>query len=94
MKRVLGDGRHGALLDYSGGTGLVSLELAGYFDSALIADASEKMVKVAEAKISRSGLENFEALHLDLTKGNSELKADVILVSLVLLHVPGTAGLL
>ena len=94
VKRVLGDGRHGALLDYGGGTGLVSLELAGYFDSALIADASEEMVKVAESKISRSGLENFETLHLDLTKGNTDLKADVILVSLVLLHVPDTAGLL
>lgn len=94
VKKELEGHAYGSLLDYGGGTGLVSLELADQFESVVIADASEQMVKAAQSKIESGGLENAETLHLDLTRDYTELDADVILVSLVLLHVPDTLGLL
>ncbi|WP_411842431.1 class I SAM-dependent methyltransferase [Salinicoccus sp. HZC-1] len=94
VKNELNGRTYGSLLDYGGGTGLVSFELADQFESILLADASAEMVKAAEGKISDRGLDNIETLHLDLTKDYTDLNADVILVSLVLLHVPDTADLL
>lgn len=94
VKKELNGKHYGALLDYGGGTGLVSFELTGHFDSVTLADASAEMVKAAEGKISSRGLDNVDTVHLDLTKDYTDLNADAILVSLVLLHVPDTLGLL
>lgn len=94
VKKELEAGQYSSLLDYGGGTGLVSFELADRFEKVLLADASEEMVRAADGKISSGGLNNVATLHLDLTKEHTELGADVILVSLVLLHVPDTPELL
>lgn len=94
VKKEVEAGQYSSLLDYGGGTGLVSFELADRFEKVLLADASEEMVRAADGKISSGGLNNVATLHLDLTKEHTELGADVILVSLVLLHVPDTPELL
>ncbi|MBY8908999.1 class I SAM-dependent methyltransferase [Salinicoccus roseus] len=94
MKQELEGHSHHTLLDYGSGTGLVGLALSDMFDDVILADASEEMVKVAEAKIADGGLEHVRAVHLDLTRNDTDIKADVIIISLVLLHIPDVRPLL
>lgn len=83
-----------SLLDYGSGTGLVSLELADLVDSILLVDSSKQMLDVAEAKISHKGITNSKVLYSDFTQETPELKADIVLLSLVLLHIPDTEKIL
>ncbi|WP_413306052.1 methyltransferase domain-containing protein [Bacillus sp. 1P10SD] len=83
-----------SLMDYGSGTGLVSLELTDLVDSILLVDSSEQMLEVAKAKISHKGITNAKVLYSDFTQGTPELKADIVLMSLVLLHIPDTKKIL
>ena len=83
-----------SLIDYGSGTGLVSLELADLVDSVLLVDSSQQMLEVAKAKISRRGITNSKVLFSDFTQETPELKADIVLLSLVLLHIPDTTRIL
>lgn len=83
-----------SLLDYGSGTGLISLALSDLVDSILLVDSSEQMVEVAKAKISHKGIANAEVLHSDFTQGTPQHKADIVLMSLVLLHIPDTTKIL
>ena len=83
-----------SLIDYGSGTGLVSLELSDLVDSILLVDSSEQMLEVAKAKISHKGITNSNVLYSDFTQKTPELKADIILMSLVLLHIPDTQKIL
>ncbi|MGP4080688.1 class I SAM-dependent methyltransferase [Pseudalkalibacillus sp. R45] len=83
-----------SLIDYGSGTGLVSLELSDLVDSILLVDSSKQMLEVAKAKISHKGITNSEVLYSDFTQETPELKADIVLMSLVLLHIPDTKKIL
>ncbi len=83
-----------SLIDYGSGTGLVSLELTDLVNSVLLVDSSEQMLEVAEAKISRKGIPNAKVLYADFTQETAELKADIVFMSLVLLHIPDTQKIL
>lgn len=83
-----------SLIDYGSGTGLVSLELSDLIDSILLVDSSEQMLEVAKAKISHKGIANANVLYSDFTQDTPELKADIVLLSLVLLHIPDTKKIL
>lgn len=83
-----------SLIDYGSGTGLVSLELSDLVDSILMVDSSEQMLEVAKAKISHRGITNSKVLYSDFTQDTPELKADIVLLSLVLLHIPDTNKIL
>ncbi|PWW32464.1 ubiquinone/menaquinone biosynthesis C-methylase UbiE [Cytobacillus oceanisediminis] len=83
-----------SLLDYGSGTGLISLELSDLVDSILLVDSSKQMLEVAKAKISHKGITNSKVLYSDFTQETPELKADIILMSLVLLHIPDTKKIL
>ena len=82
------------LIDYGSGTGLVGLELTDLVKSILLVDSSKQMLEVAQAKISERGITNSTTLFADFTQGTSELKADIVLLSLVLLHIPNTKNIL
>ncbi|MCM3602743.1 class I SAM-dependent methyltransferase [Robertmurraya korlensis] len=82
------------LIDYGSGTGLVSLELTDLVDSILLVDSSKQMLDVAKAKISHKGITNATVLYSDFTQDTPELKADIVLLSLVLLHIPDTKKIL
>lgn len=82
------------LLDYGGGTGLISLELLDLVDSILLVDSSKQMLDVAENKIAYKEIKNARVHQADFTEEASEFKADIILMSLVLLHVPDTQKVL
>jgi ubiquinone/menaquinone biosynthesis C-methylase UbiE len=88
------DSKSKSLIDYGSGTGLVSLALTDLVDSVLLVDSSKQMLEVAEAKISHKGITNAKVLHSDFTGETPELKADIVLMSLVLLHIPDTKKIL
>lgn len=90
VKPILRHSQTESLLDYGSGTGLVSLELAPLVDSVILVDASEKMLEVAKAKIDYKEMTNATVFHADFTTETPTLKADIVLVSLVLLHIPDT----
>lgn len=94
VRKELSKSESKSLIDYGSGTGLVSLELSDVVDSILLVDSSEQMLEVAKAKISHKGLTNSKVLCSDFTQETPELKADIILMSLVLLHVPDTKKIL
>ena len=81
-------------MDYGGGTGLVSLALADRFKQLLLVDSSDAMLTIAEDKIKTSGLTNVSSATFDATTESIEQKidqkVDLILMSLVLLHIPDT----
>ncbi len=83
-----------SLIDYGSGTGLISLELSDLVDSILLVDATKQMLEIANDKISRNKITNAKTLHADFTKEIPKLKTDIILVSLVLLHIPDTRKVL
>lgn len=83
-----------SLIDYGSGTGLVSIEISDLVDSILLVDSSKQMLDVAEAKISQQGISNAKVQYADLTKETPDLKADIVLMSLVLLHIPDTKKIL
>ncbi|EKU50037.1 class I SAM-dependent methyltransferase [Staphylococcus massiliensis] len=85
------------LIDYGGGTGLVSLQLIDLFKHITIMDASREMIDVATSKIETEDLKNVDSMHIDVTKDTSDAslpKADIIILSLVLLHVTDKVTLL
>ncbi|WEG73125.1 class I SAM-dependent methyltransferase [Vagococcus intermedius] len=84
----------GKLLDYGAGTGLVSLPLANLTNFLLLVDASQEMLTLADHKIKQLGLGQTQTLVADFTKTSPNVHADVILVSLVLLHIPETENIL
>lgn len=83
-----------SLLDYGSGTGLVSLNLKDLVDSVLLVDSSKEMTEVAKGKIAYDGITNAEVLHSDFTEEKPKLKADIVMMSLVLLHIPDTNQIL
>ncbi|PID21343.1 hypothetical protein CSV61_08905 [Sporosarcina sp. P3] len=78
------------LVDYGSGSGLVSLELTDLVDSIVLVDSSKQALQDAEDKISARGITNCEVLYSDFTEDMPELQADIVFVSLVLLHIPDT----
>jgi ubiquinone/menaquinone biosynthesis C-methylase UbiE len=94
VRQELQNNKSSSLMDYGSGTGLVSLELSDLVDSILLVDSSQQMLEVANAKISNKGMTNAKVLYSDFTQETPELKADIVLMSLVLLHIPDTQKIL
>jgi ubiquinone/menaquinone biosynthesis C-methylase UbiE len=94
VRPELRDSKSKSLIDYGSGTGLISLELSDLVDSILLVDSSKQMLEVAKAKISHKGITNSTVVYSDFTQETPELKADIVLLSLVLLHIPDTNKIL
>lgn len=94
VRQELQNSQSKSLMDYGCGTGLIGLELSDLVDSLLLVDSSEQMLEVVQEKISRSGITNVKTLHTDFTKEIPTLKSDIIVMSLVLLHIPDTKKIL
>ena len=85
MKKYFPADSDKVLLDYGCGTGLIGLEFIADFKKLIFSDLSAEMLKVVDEKIEAYKVRNAE------TKQTEELEsgeADVIIVSLVMLHVP------
>lgn len=82
-------------LDYGCGTGLIGLRLPDDFRSMILADASANMIAEVNGKIAQLGAKNATTLCCDLMADNPpELRADYIIVVMVLLHEKNTQKLL
>lgn len=90
VRPVLKGSESKTLLDYGSGTGLISLELSDLVDSILLVDSSKQVLEVATDKITEKRITNAKVLYSDFTQDTPELKADIVLLSLVLLHIPDT----
>ena len=77
-----------SVLDFGGGTGLISLPLAKQAKSVTLVDIADKMLEQARIKIESQKLENLYLLQQDLLIEPLEEEFDLIIVSRVLHHLP------
>ena len=76
------------ILDFGGGTGLLTLPLAKQAKSVTLVDISEKMLEQARLKAERQEIKNIQFLEQDLLKNPLEQEFDLIVVCRVLHHMP------
>lgn len=76
------------ILDFGGGTGLLTLTLAKQAKSVTLVDISEKMLEQARLKAEQQDIKNIQFLEQDLLEKPLEQEFDLIIVSRVLHHMP------
>ncbi len=76
------------ILDFGGGTGLLSLPLAKQAKSVTLVDVSEKMLEQARLKAEQQEIKNIQFLEQDLLENPLEQEFDLIVVCRVLHHMP------
>ncbi|WP_086311986.1 hypothetical protein A5821_003231 [Enterococcus sp. 7F3_DIV0205] len=82
-------------LDYGCGTGLIGLQIADKFREIVFVDPSKEMIRIVKQKIDQLEETNAKTIVGSFSNENTfDIKADLIVVSLVLLHVPDTLDLL
>jgi len=82
-------------LEYGAGTGLVGFMLRPHLADVTLADLSEGMLAVAEAKIKAAGDAHMRVVRLDLLEeAQHDPRYDVIFSAMTLHHIPDTAAIL
>ena len=76
------------ILDFGGGTGLLTLPLAKQAKSVTLVDISEKMLEQARLKAEQQAIKNIQFLEQDLLGKPLEKEFDLIVVCRVLHHMP------
>ena len=76
------------ILDFGGGTGLVTLSLAAQSKSVMLVDISDKMLDQARLKVEKQAIDNVYLLQQDLLTNPLDQLFDIIVVSRVLHHMP------
>ena len=76
------------ILDFGGGTGLLTLPLAKQAKSVTLVDISEKMLEQARLKAEQQDIKNIQFLEQDLLEKPLEQEFDFIVVCRVLHHMP------
>lgn len=76
------------ILDFGGGTGLLTLPLAKQVKSVTLVDISEKMLEQARLKAEQQDIKNIQFLEQDLLEKPLEQEFDLIVVCRVLHHMP------
>ena len=76
------------ILDFGGGTGLLSLPLAKQAKLVTLVDISEKMLEQARLKAEQQDIKNIQFLEQDLLEKPLEKEFDLIVVCRVLHHMP------
>ena len=76
------------ILDFGGGTGLLTLPLAKQAKSVTLVDISEKMLEQARLKAEQQDIKNIQFLEQDLLGKPLEKEFDLIVVCRVLHHMP------
>ena len=75
------------ILDFGGGTGLLTLPLAKQAKFVTLVDISEKMLEQARLKAERQEIKNIQFLEQDLLENPLKQEFDFIVVSRVLHHM-------
>ena len=76
------------ILDFGGGTGLVTLPLAAQSKLVMLVDISDKMLDQARLKVEKQAIDNVYLLQQDLLTNPLDQLFDIIVVSRVLHHMP------
>ncbi len=76
------------ILDFGGGTGLVTLPLAAQSKLVMLVDISDKMLDQARLKMEKQAIDNVYLLQQDLLTNPLNQLFDIIVVSRVLHHMP------
>ena len=76
------------ILDFGGGTGLLTLPLAKRAKSVTLVDISEKMLEQARLKAEQQDIKNIQFLEQDLLEKPLKQEFDLIVVCRVLHHMP------
>ena len=76
------------ILDFGGGTVLLTLPLAKQAKSVTLVDISEKMLEQARLKVEQQDIKNIQFLEQDLLEKPLEKEFDLIVVCRVLHHMP------
>ena len=76
------------ILDFGGGTGLLTLPLAKQAKSVTLVDISEKMLEQARLKAKQQDIKNIQLLEQDLLANPLDQEFDLIVVCRVLHHMP------
>lgn len=76
------------ILDFGGGTGLLSLPLVKQAKSVTLVDISEKMLEQARLKAEQQDIKNIQFLEQDLLEKPLKQEFDLIVVCRVLHHMP------
>lgn len=88
IREVVVDAKDKRAIDFGCGTGLVGMNVLDEFGSMLFVDTSSNMILQLEQKIAELQLENVETLCFDLEQEHrTDLKADYIIMTQVLLHI-------
>lgn len=88
IREYVVDAKSKNAIDFGCGTGLVGMNLLDDFNSMLFLDTSPNMINQIEQKISDCNLQNVDTLCFDFEKeGLSDLHADYIFMTQVLLHI-------
>jgi ubiquinone/menaquinone biosynthesis C-methylase UbiE len=88
IREYLVDAEGKNAIDFGCGTGLVGLNLLNDFNSILFLDTSQNMIDQIKQKISSNHIKNADTLCFDFEYDNlSDLHADYIFMSQVLLHI-------
>lgn len=91
IKTELGDTTGKTALDYGCGTGLIGLQISDEFEEMLFVNPSKEMIHVVDQKIAQMNRTNVKTVVGSFANEETlNIKADLIIVSLVLLHVPDT----
>jgi len=89
IRDYVDDAKSKLAIDFGCGTGLVGMNLLDDFHSMLFLDTSQNMINQIEQKISDFNIQNADTLCFDFEKeGLSDLHADYIVMTQVLLHIP------
>jgi len=88
VKKQIVDFSDKRILDFGGGTGLVSLPLAAQSKSVTLVDISDKMLDQARLKVEKQAIDNVYLLQQDLLTNPLNQLFDIIVVSRVLHHMP------
>ena len=76
------------ILEFGGGTGLLTLPLAKQAKSVTLVDISEKMLEQARLKAEQQDIKNIQFLEQDLLKSPLKQEFDLIVICRVLHHMP------
>lgn len=88
IEKQMHDLSNKSILDFGGGTGLISLPLAKKVNSVTLVDISDKMLEQARIKVENQKLENLHLIQQDLLLKPLDQTFDLIIVSRVLHHMP------
>lgn len=76
-----------SLLEYGAGTGLIGLKQAFKFKDVTLVDYASEMIEIIESKIKDYSINNVKTQVVDLLHDDLNDSYDVIIVSLVMLHI-------